>query len=100
LGGVEDLVWLEVYVGKLAVELFYLLLGKRLEDVHQGKEADSFFHRRPTFAYFVYRPDTEYTFWAIRYIYYPMTEAVTRFARTNLVRSSVAEKTSSRQSSE
>src|SRR5215211_5276045 len=46
-GGVEDLAPLQVNIGKLAVELAYLLLGERLKDVNQGKEADSFFQRRP-----------------------------------------------------
>jgi len=36
LGGVEDLRGLEMNIGKLAVELLYLLLRERLEDVDQG----------------------------------------------------------------
>jgi murein DD-endopeptidase MepM/ murein hydrolase activator NlpD len=37
-GGIRDLVRLKVDVGELAVELLYLFLRERLEDVHQGEE--------------------------------------------------------------
>jgi hypothetical protein len=50
---IEGLTRLQVNVGKLTVKLLYLLLGERLEDVHQGKEPYSFFQWSPTLSYFL-----------------------------------------------